>query len=113
MKTRQQGMTFLGLVMVATVVGFAGIVGIQVVPTVIEYQTILKAVKKASLGSTVPEVRSIFDKATTIDQISSITAADLGITKENDKVVVSFEYQREIHLGGPAYLVMKYKGSSR
>jgi Domain of unknown function (DUF4845) len=113
MKTRQQGMTFLGLVVVATVVGFAGIVGIQVVPTVIEYQTILKAVKKASLGSTVPEVRSIFDKATTIDQISSITAADLGITKENDKVVVSFEYQREIHLGGPAYLVMKYKGSSR
>ena len=113
MKKHQTGMTFLGLIMVAVVVGFTGIVGAQVVPTFIEYQTILKAVKKASTGNTVPEVRSIFDKATAIDQISSITAADLGITKENDKVVVSFEYQREIPLGGPAYLVMKYKGSSR
>jgi Tfp pilus assembly major pilin PilA len=113
MGIHQKGMTFLGLMVVAIVVGFGGIVGVQVVPTVIEYQTILKAVKKASAGNTVPEVRSIFDKATAIDQISSITAADLGITKENDKVVVSFEYQREIHLGGPAYLVMKYKGSSR
>jgi len=113
MRAHQRGLTFFGLVLVAIVVGFTGIVGIQVVPTVIEYQTILKAVKKASAGNTVPDVRTIFDKATQIDQISSITAADLGITKENDKVVVSFEYQREIPLGGPAYLVMKYKGSSR
>lgn len=113
MKQQQRGLTFMGLLFVAIVLGFGGIVGVQVVPTVIEYMTISKAVKKAAAGNTVQEVRSIFDKATSIDQISSITAADLTVTKENDKVLVSFAYQREIHLGGPAYLVMKYQGNSR
>ena len=55
-----------------------------------------------------PEVRSIFDKAAAIDNISSITGKDLEVTKENDKMVVRFAYQREIHLAGPAYLTLKY-----
>ena len=42
---------------------------------------------------------------------SPITGKDLEVTKEGDKVVVSFAYQREIHLAGPAYLTLKYAGS--
>lgn len=114
MKQRQRGMTFIGLLFVGSVVAFLGIVLVQAVPTYIEYMTIVKAVKKAANGATtVQDVRTSFDKTTSIDQISSITGKDLEVTKENDKVVVSFAYQREIHLGGPAYLVMKYQGSSR
>ena len=55
----------------------------------------------------------IFDKATEVDAISSIAGKDLVITKEGDKVVVSFAYQREIHLAGPAWLTMKYAGRSK
>ena len=33
--------------------------------------------------------------------------------EENDVVVVSFAYEREIHLAGPAYLTLKYEGKSR
>jgi hypothetical protein len=77
-----------------------------------EYQTILKAVNKAKEGNTVPEVRMIFDKTASIDTISSISGKDLEITKENDKVVVRFAYQREIHLTGPAFLTLKYSGKS-
>ena len=69
--------------------------------------------KEAADGNTVPEVRSIFEKATAIDNITSITAKDIEVTKDNDKVVVSFSYQREIHLAGPAYLTLKYSGQSR
>ena len=90
-----------------------GVVIAQVIPTAIEYQAILKAVKKAAEGNTVPEVRTIFEKATSIDNITSITAKDIEVTKDNDKVVVSFSYQREIHLAGPAYLTLKYTGQSR
>ena len=35
---------------------------------------------------------------------------DLDVTKEGDKNVVRFSYNKEIHLAGPAYLVMKYVG---
>jgi hypothetical protein len=35
------------------------------------------------------------------------------VGKENDRVIVEFEYEREIPLFGPAYLLMRYNGSSR
>jgi hypothetical protein len=112
LKSRQLGLSFIGLVFVAVVLASVGVVVAQVIPTAIEYQAILKAAQKASDGNTVAEVRSIFDKATAIDAISSVTAKDLEVTKENDKVVVSFAYSREIHLFGPAFLTLKYSGRS-
>jgi hypothetical protein len=72
-----------------------------------------KAVNKASSGSTVAEIRSTFDKAAQIDDITSITGKDLEVGKEGDAVVVSFSYTREIHIGGPAYLLLKYSGRSK
>ena len=48
-----------------------------------------------------------------IDDIQSIKGSDLEITKEGDKVVVSFSYEREIHLTGPAWLTLKYQGRSK
>ena len=113
LKFRQRGMSFIGLLFVGGVLAVTGVVLAQVLPTAMEYQAVLKATKKASAGNTVAEVRSIFDKAASVDNISSIAGKDLDVTKENDKVVVSFAYQREIHLAGPAYLTLKYAGQSR
>ncbi|MEX1165495.1 MAG: DUF4845 domain-containing protein [Hydrogenophaga sp.] len=112
-KHKQRGMTFLGLIVTAILIVMAGLVVIQAVPTYIEFKTIEKAVQKSAGGTTVAEIRTIFDKATVIDQISSITGKDLQIGKDGGRVVVSFAYDREIHLFGPAYLVMKYKGESK
>ena len=112
-KSRQRGLSFLGLVVVGSVLAMAGVLIAQIVPTVMEYKAVVKAVNKASEGSTVPEVRTIFDKAASIDSISSISSKDIEVTKEGDKVVVSFSYEREIHLAGPGYLTLKYSGSSK
>lgn len=112
-KSGQRGFTLIGFIFVGAVLAVSGVIAAQIIPTAIEYQAVLKAVQKASEGNTVAEVRSIFDKASAIDNISSISAKDIEVTKENDKVVVSFAYQREIHLAGPAYLTMKYAGRSK
>ena len=61
---------------------------------------------------TVPEIRASFDRAGAIDDIASVQGKDLDITKEGDKVVVSFKYAREIPLAGPAYLVYRFNGRS-
>lgn len=113
LKKQQQGLTFLGLLVVGVLLAFAGVVVAQVIPTYIEFMAIEKAVQKASSGTTVAEVRTLFDKASQIDDINSITGKDLEIGKEGDRVVVSFAYSREIHLTGPAYLLMKYEGKSK
>lgn len=111
-KSGQRGITLIGVLFVGVVLAGAGVLTAQVVPTVMEFQTIQKAVNKAKEGNTVPEVRMIFDKTASIDDIKSISGKDLEVTKENDKVVVSFAYVREIHLTGPAFLTLKYSGKS-
>jgi predicted transcriptional regulator len=112
-KSRQRGISFIGLVVVASLLAMAGVVAAQVFPTVVEFMAVQKAVDRAREGLSVPEVRMIFDKAVAIDDIKSVSGKDLLVTKEGDKVVVSFEYEREIHLTGPAYLTLKYAGRSK
>jgi len=111
-KQKQRGISFVGLLFVAIVVACVGVVVAQVIPTLIEYQAITKAANKAKEGTTVPEVRAIFDRAQAIDDFQSVSGKDLDVKKDGDKVVVSFAYDREIHLFGPAYLVLKYRGQS-
>ncbi|RYF69042.1 MAG: DUF4845 domain-containing protein [Comamonadaceae bacterium] len=108
----QRGISFIGLLFVAIVVACLGIVAAQVIPTLIEYQAIDKAANKAKEGTTVPEVRSIFDRAQAIDDFK-LTSKDIEVQKVGEKVVVSYAYEREIHLFGPAFLLMRYKGQSR
>lgn len=111
-KARQRGISFIGLLFVAVVLACVGVVVAQVIPTLIEYQAILKAANKAKEGTTVPEVRAIFDRAQAIDDFKSVSGADLEVRKNGEKVVVAFAYEREIHLFGPAYLTLKYTGES-
>ncbi len=114
MKHEQRGISFIGLLFVGIVVASVAILTAQVVPTLVELQAITKAANKAAAeGSTVIEIRTIFNNAATIDDITSIASKDLEITKEGDKTVVSFAYNREIHMFGPAYLLLKYNGRSR
>lgn len=113
LKSRQGGISFIGVLFIVGVLACVGVVGAEAFPTVVEYQAVLKAAQKASAGNTVPEVRQIFDKAADIDNISSITGKDLDISKDGDRVVVKFAYNKEIHLFGPAYLLLKYAGQSK
>jgi Tfp pilus assembly major pilin PilA len=113
LKQQQKGLTFFGLLIVGIVLAFSGVILAQMVPTYIEFLAVQKAVQKASAGTTVAEVRSIFDKSAQIDDIRTISGKDLDVSKDGDRVVVNFAYNREIHLAGPAYLVMKYEGASQ
>jgi hypothetical protein len=113
MKTRQSGISFIGVLFVVGVLAFAGLIAAQVFPTLLEFQAITKAANKAKEATSVPEARAIFDKAAAIDDIKSITGKDLDVTKEDDKTVVAFAYNKEIHIAGPAYLLLKYAGRSK
>lgn len=112
-RSRQLGISFIGLLFVVGVLAALVVLAAQAFPTVVEYQAVVKAAQKASSGNTVADVRQIFDKAADIDDIKSITGKDLDISKNGDKVVVKFAYTKEIHMFGPAYLLLKYAGQSK
>ena len=109
-KSRQRGITFIGLLFIGGILAVSGVIAAQVIPTMIEWQAIHKAAGKAREGGTVADVRAIFDRAAAIDDIKSIGGKDLEVGKEGDKVVIRYAYQREIHLVGPAWLTLKYEG---
>jgi Domain of unknown function (DUF4845) len=115
-RARQRGVTLFGLLFWAIVIGVAALLAMKVLPTLNEYFTIQKAVNKiAAEGlTTVPEIRAAFERTKDIEySITSIGAKDLNITKENDKVVISFAYDKEIELIKPVYLLIKYEGRSK
>ena len=112
--SRQRGVTLFGLLFWAVIVGFLALIGMRVLPALNEYFTIKRAVNKiATEGSTVPEIRAAFERQKDIEySITTITAKDLVVTKENEKVVVSFAYHKEVELVKPVFLLIKFEGRS-
>jgi len=106
----QRGLSPIVVMFSAILVICVGLIVAQVVPIWIEKQTINKAVNAAKNGSTADEVRAIFDRAAIIDDIHSISGKDLVVSEAGDMLVVSYAYEREIPLFGPAVLVLRYQG---
>ena len=112
----QRGVTLIGLLLWAIVVAFVALMVVRVLPTINEYSTILRAVQKIAkeAPSTVPEARAAFERQKEIEySISSIGGKDLLITKESDKVVIRFAYDKEIEIFEPVFLLIKYRGEGR
>jgi hypothetical protein len=112
----QRGLSLIGLMLWAIVIGFIGYVAVRVLPTMNEYFTIQRAVNRVAADAppTVAEVRKAFDRQKDIEySISSITGKDLEITKENDRLVIRFAYEKEVPLVEPVYLLIKYQGRSK
>jgi type II secretory pathway pseudopilin PulG len=112
----QRGMSLIGLLAWAIIVGFIGYLAVRVLPTLNEYLTIQRAVDKvaAEAPPTVGEVRRAFDRQKEVEySISAISGKDLEVTKENEKLVIRFAYDKEIPIVEPVYLLLKYKGRSK
>jgi len=114
-RRRQSGITLIGLLFWAVLLGSSALVLMKVFPAVTEYRTIQSMVKKCAHegGDTVPAIRACFDRAKSIEYGVDLRASDLDISKENDEVVIKFAYDKEIELVSPVYLLIKFEGRSR
>lgn len=112
----QRGISLIGLLFWGIVIAFGGVLAARVFPTVLEFYTIQGAVNRIAQGNpaTVPAARAEFERIKQVEfSIQSISGSDLVISKENDKVKISFAYDRLIDVAGPVYLLIKYQGESR
>lgn len=111
-----RGITLFGLMFWAVLIGFVAYLLVRTLPTVNEYLTIQRAVEQIAKSnpSTVAEARQAFDRQKDIEySIQAISGKDLTITKENDKVVIAFAYDKEVPIYGPVFVLIKYEGRSR
>jgi Domain of unknown function (DUF4845) len=111
----QRGISLIGLLFWAVLIAMVAVVAMRALPTVNEYLTIQRTVNKiaTSGATTVPELREAFDRQKDVEySITTISGKDLNITKENDRVVIRFAYEKEVELFGPVFLLIKYEGRS-
>ena len=111
----QRGVTLSGLMVWGIIIAMVAILGMKVLPEVIDYYKIKKIVASTAAnasGKTVPEIRAIYGKYADVDHIQTITPADLDISKEGNEVVIAFAYEKRIPLFGNVSLLIDFEGSS-
>jgi Tfp pilus assembly major pilin PilA len=99
----QQGMSFLGLMVLLVIAGFIFYIGLKVIPAYIDYFAIKKifvamASSEEVKTGTVADIRRSFDKRISIDYATAIKGEDLDITKDGNETVVAANWQHKIPL---------------
>lgn len=111
---KQKGITLIGLIMAIAVVILIAMVAMKVVPTYIEYGSIMKAINSAkNAGSTPRDIQIAFDKQKEVGYFDAVSGKDLVIVRNNEGGFdLSFSYQKIIPLVGPANILMDYSGTT-
>ena len=106
---KQRGLSLSGLILALILVGLAAVTGMQVVPAVVEYESIKKAVLDArNKGTSAAEIEAAYNKIALAGYITSVSGKDLVIVKEDGMYVVSFSYEKKLPLFGPASLLLEF-----
>jgi hypothetical protein len=107
-------LSLVSVIFVGVIVVFLLLIGAKAVPAITEYFAIDRAVQKvAGEGQTVRDIRSAFDRYGTIDDIKSISGKDLDITKDGERVIVSYSYSYSIPVLDNVRIVIDFAGSNR
>jgi len=109
----QRGMSLLGLVIVAVIVGFFALMTMRVFPSINEYLTIRKSINQIMKAgpTSAEEIRTAFGRQKEVEySISSLDPKDLQITKNGERLVTRYAYQVEVPIVEPVFLLIKYDG---
>lgn len=117
MKSKQQGMTFIGLVLVIAAVIFIAVIVMKLVPAYIEFSSVKNAIKyvanqDAFATMSKKEIVNAFDKSASTGYITVIKGSDLIIEKNDTGNVVTAEYQVTIPIVANASVLLDFSATS-
>ena len=114
MRTGQRGVSLLGLIAALFILVIVALFGMKVVPSYLEFRAAKGAIEAVAQQAQNPaDARRAFDNRATIDDIRSVKAADLEVTREGNQTVISFAYEKRIPLFGPVTLLIDYAADTR
>lgn len=113
----QRGITLSGLIFAGLIVVLLAVLGMKVVPEVIEYAKIKSNINALAQDPTLKqassqEIRKAYGRRAIVDHTSAVDPQDLQITGNGSSMVLSFAYRKEIHLVGPVSLVIDFEAST-
>lgn len=117
MRSKQTGITLVGMLFIGILVVFAALVIMRMVPAYIEYGSIAKILKTMSndpdlKSMSIKEIRDSFDRRATIDNISSIKGEDLDISKDGGETVVEATWSAKRPIAGNVSVIMDFTAST-
>jgi hypothetical protein len=114
----QRGFTLTKLLMISVVAGVVALLAMKLVPEYIEYYKIKTGVlavaqeANSNPNATVPDIRRAFERHAEIDHLKNFEARDLDISKDGNRVVIEFAYERKVHLIKNISVLIEFSGSS-
>jgi hypothetical protein len=114
---QQRGVALSGFIFGAFLVVLFSITGLKVIPAYLQSAKIKNAfvsiVRDPELKNATPrEIQASFDKYATVDGITAIKPADIEISTDGGKLVLSASYNSIIPLFGNVSLYLEFNPSS-
>ena len=97
MLKRQQGMTMIGILFVLALIGVIGYAGMRVLPLYLNYMKVARSMEATASefkGDSVDQaaLRRTLEKHWQIEDIDSVSAKDVEVTKEDSGTVMHVAY---------------------
>lgn len=112
---RQKGLSLVGFIILASVVGFVMFTAFRCVPAWTEYLSLKKVLQATAneftVSATPASIRSSFDKRNSIEDLP-VRGTDLEITKDNGRINLSVSYARKVHIAGNTSLLFDFEASA-
>lgn len=103
MRARQRGMTFIGFLMLAVIVGMLGFAGMRLMPFYLEYMTVQRVLNNVAIDldgqdPSAQAIRKAINKYFIAEMVTAQTAKDLEkaftITKSENGYLVQVYYEK-------------------
>lgn len=100
---RQSGMSLLGMLAIAMMVGFFVLCGLRIAPSYVEYRAVKGVVTKVATeygaqAKTVRELRKTIATNLNTNQIHGIHPKDIEIYRKEGKTFIDANYEARIHV---------------
>ena len=109
----QRGVSLSGLIFVLAILGVLAVFAMKLVPTLLEYKAAKDAIKSAKATNGTPqEMRLSFTRNANMNEVQSVTAQDLIITKDGGQTEIAFAYSKDIPLFTDVKLVIDFSATT-
>jgi hypothetical protein len=115
---KQQGMTFIGLVITIAGIVFIAVIAMKLTPAYLEFMSVKKAITKIANDPAFPsmtkkDVADQFNRSAQVDDIKVIKGEELDFFKEDGgKPVVTAEYQAVVPLVANVSALLDFSAST-
>ena len=111
----QRGLSLVGFIFLAAIVGFVMFTAFRCVPAWTEYFSLKKVLQATanefSVDAQAAVIRSSFNRRAQIDDLP-VKGSDLDISKDNGRIGLSVAYQRKVPVAGNLSLLFDFEAAA-